>query len=299
MLCTIVLAASLLVAPALADLETVISSGRDRTYWVHEPDDFEDGQTYPAIIAFHGSSGIGFNIDGFAMEADVRLSLPVVPTAYSSDRYFIYPDGVNGYWAGPTYANVSVAEDLQFVSDLIADIKSKYSVDSSRLYATGLSNGAGFVGTIACSEVGGQFAALAPVAGSFYTDVDGEGCTPARSPLPILEIHGGSDQTVFYEGGEGEGGPLPAIRTWLGYWQQRNGCTSNSTVDSDSGNVHHTSWICGGQNGTLQHWKVDANGHDWPSKKINFDMLAAGMGPQPIEANDIVTEFFDQFSLSG
>jgi hypothetical protein len=85
MLRTIVLAASLLVALALADLETVASSGRDRTYWVHEPDDFEDGQTYPAIIAFHGSSGIGFNIDGFAMEADVRLSLPVIPTAYSSD----------------------------------------------------------------------------------------------------------------------------------------------------------------------------------------------------------------------
>ena len=56
------------------------------------------------------------------------------------------------------------------------------------------------MGTIACSEVGGQFAALAPVA--------------ARSPLPILEIHGGSDQTVFYAGGEGEGGPLPAIPTW-------------------------------------------------------------------------------------
>lgn len=88
MLSTIVLAASLLVAPALADLETVTSSGRDRTYWVHEPDDFEDGQIYPAIIAFHGSSGIGFNIDGFAMEADVRLSLPVVPTAYSSDVSF-------------------------------------------------------------------------------------------------------------------------------------------------------------------------------------------------------------------
>jgi poly(3-hydroxybutyrate) depolymerase len=103
---------------------------------------------------------------------------------------------------------------LQFVSDLIDDIKSKYSVDSNRIYATGLSNGAGFVGTIACSEVGGQFAALAPVAGSFYTDVNGTGCTPARSPLPILEIHGGSDQTVFYDGGEGEGGPLPAIPTW-------------------------------------------------------------------------------------
>lgn len=46
----------------------------------------------------------------------------------------------------------------------------------------------------------------------------------------------------------------------LGFWQQRNGCTSNSTVDSDNGNVHHTSWVCSGQNGTLQHWKVDKNG---------------------------------------
>ena len=81
---TVLLAASF-AAQALADLQTVTSSGRDRTYWVHEPDDFKNGQTYPAIIAFHGSSGIGYNIDGFAMEADIRLSLPVIPTAYSSD----------------------------------------------------------------------------------------------------------------------------------------------------------------------------------------------------------------------
>lgn len=50
------------------------------------------------------------------------------------------------------------------------------------------------------------------------------------------------------------------MRDRLGYWQQRNGCTSNSTVDSDSGDVHHTTWVCGKQNGTLQHWKVDENG---------------------------------------
>ncbi|KAH8700102.1 hypothetical protein BGW36DRAFT_123126 [Talaromyces proteolyticus] len=319
MLSKFVLAASLLVAPAFADLQTITSSNHSRSYWIHAPDDLQDGKTYPVVIAFHGSSKLGFDIDGFAMEADVRLSLPLVPTPYSTNRYFVYPNGVGGVWAGPSYGNVSVAEDLQFVSDLIADIKEKYSVDSSRIYATGLSNGAGFVGTIACSSVGGQFAALAPVAGSFYTDFNGTNCTPARSPLPILEIHGGSDKTVYYNGGQGEGGLLPAIPIWLGYWEKRNGCTSNnSTVSSDNGNVHHTTWLCGGQNGTLQHWKVDKNGmcsiipseckylciltisflgHDWPSKTINFDMMAAGMGPQPIEANDIVIDFFDQFSL--
>jgi hypothetical protein len=38
-------------------------------------------------------------------------------------------------------------------------------------------------------------------------------------------------------------------------------------------------------------------GHDWPSQIINIDMAVAGVGPQPIEANDIVIDFFDKFSL--
>lgn len=261
----------------------------------------------------------------------------------------MYPNGVKGAWAGPSYANATVQEDLQFVQDLVADVQSNNSIDASRIYATGLSNGAGFVGTLACSDVGGLFAAFAPVAGSFYTDSDfsdSSSCKPARSPLPILEIHGGSDKTVYYGGGNGEGGFLPAIPDWyvehslisdlplmhvgkyltdlheprLAAWAERNGCGANSTVDSDNGNVHHTSWSCQGSNNVLQHWKVDKNGrsicilgyrffprfscaltfstgHDWPSKTINFDMIAAGMGPQPIEANDIVIDFFDQFSL--
>ncbi|KAK2761253.1 hypothetical protein FQN54_001775 [Arachnomyces sp. PD_36] len=283
-------------------VHTLTSSDRTRSYWVHEPDEFDESKTYPVVLAFHGSSHIGVGFDGAALELDIRLSLPIIPTDYSADRFFVYPNGEGGAWAGPTYGEVSVDEDLQFINDLLADLKSEYegAIDSNRIYATGFSNGGGFVATLACDEeVGGQFAAFAPVAGSFYTDVNGtEGsCNPARSPLPILEIHGGVDDTVFYDGGEGEGGPLPAISDWLGYWQERNGCTSDSTSDSDGGNVHHTTWTCNGVEGALQHWKVDENGHNWPSKTINLNMAVSGFGPQPIEANDIVTEFFDSFSL--
>ncbi|KAJ9256118.1 CAZyme family CE1 [Paecilomyces variotii] len=284
-----------------ATLNTLTSSGRTRSYWVRSPDEYDEAKNYPVVIAFHGSSEIGYDVDGFAFEADIRLSLPAIPTKYSKDRFFVYPNGVGGVWAGPSYGKVSVAEDLQFVSDLIIDLKKQYKVDSSRIYATGLSNGGGFVSTLACASVGGLFAALAPVAGSFYTDVNGtnDGCKPARSPLPILEIHGGSDKSVYYNGGQGEGGLLPPIPVWLGFWQQRNGCTSNTTYNSDNGNVHHTVWTCKGISGTLQHWKVDKNGHDWPSKTMNIDMAVAGVGPQPIEANDIVIDFFDSFSLQG
>ena len=77
-----------------------------------------------------------------------------------------------------------------------------------------MSNGGGFIGTIACSAVGGKFAALAAGSGSFYTDVNGPPCQPARSPLPLLEIHGGNDKSVPYNGGTGEGGALPSITSW-------------------------------------------------------------------------------------
>jgi poly(3-hydroxybutyrate) depolymerase len=80
-----------------------------------------------------------------------------------------------------------------------------------------MSNGGGFVGTLACSAVGGEFAAFAPASGSFYTDnsgVNDDGCTPERSPLPILEIHGGADGSVNYLGGVGEGGIEPSIPQW-------------------------------------------------------------------------------------
>jgi poly(3-hydroxybutyrate) depolymerase len=38
------------------------------------------------------------------------------------------------------------------------------------------------------------------------------GC--ARSPIPVLEIHGGSDPDVHYTGDPGEGGMEPAITDW-------------------------------------------------------------------------------------
>jgi poly(3-hydroxybutyrate) depolymerase len=122
-----------------------------------------------------------------------------------------------------------VEEDLQFVNDMIDDLESKYSIDLNRIYVAGMSNGGGFVGTLACSELGSRFAAFASVAGSFYTDVDGHGCLPARLPLPFLEIHGGSDKGVHYAGGMGYGGPLPPIPVWyVDYFESHEVCLFDS-----------------------------------------------------------------------
>jgi poly(3-hydroxybutyrate) depolymerase len=169
---------------------------------------------------------------------------------------------LQGVWAGPSYGQVSVEEDLAYVRDVLADLNNTMCVDPNRVYATGHSNGAGFLGSIACSSTSDYFAAFAPASGSFYTDNSPDSlCTPARLPVPMLEFHGGADTSVNYTGGQGEGGVEPAIPDWLSWWARRNGCAAeNSQVDTFNGDVHWRTWNCSGKSNLLQHYKVDDMG---------------------------------------
>ncbi|KAF2117165.1 carbohydrate esterase family 1 protein [Lophiotrema nucula] len=262
------------------------SSGKDRSYSYHLPPSYDRNKQYPLVLGFHGSS-----TTGLLFELDTKLS----ETRFSGEKIMVYPNGLDGSWAGPSYHTEStVAEDLQFVADIVADIESIACVDDKRIYATGISNGGGFVSTIACSPVGDLFAAFAAGSGSFYTDLSG--CTPARTPLPFLEFHGGNDKTVFYAGGQGEGGPLPSIPDWLGAWATRDGCADRTEEALANGDVHHISWTCNGVPGLLQHYKVDDMGHCWADTEPNLTQISVPQGPSPIQASSIMMTFFDQFS---
>lgn len=193
----------------LDEQHSLTSSGRSRSYTVHLPLGYDPHKQYPVEVGYHGSDSLAF-----FFEVDTKLDEP----RFTNDTIMIYPQGVGGAWAGPSYANTTVPEDLQFTSNFLADARKRYCIDSSRIFATGISNGGGFVGTLACNDtVGGEFAAFAPAAGSFYTDAGPtakDGCKPARDLTPMLEFHGGADESVHYEGGQGEGGIEPSIPDW-------------------------------------------------------------------------------------
>jgi poly(3-hydroxybutyrate) depolymerase len=79
-----------------------------------------------------------------------------------------------------------------------------------------MSNGGGFIGTLACDPLGSTLIkAFAAHSGAFYTYVNGpnNGCAPTKQ-VPMLEIHGAADKTVKYGGGQGDGGSQPAISDW-------------------------------------------------------------------------------------
>lgn len=105
------------------------SSGVSRDYSYHLPANYDPNRPYPVVIGFHGSSSIGL-----FFELDTKLS----SNRYSSDKIMVYPNGLGGSWAGPSYHNRStVQEDILFVRDVIEDMKGKFCIDENRIFATG------------------------------------------------------------------------------------------------------------------------------------------------------------------
>lgn len=152
-----------------------------------------------------------------------------------------------------------------------------------------MSDGGGFANTLACSpDHGAPFAAFAPVSGAFYTDTNYSDCNPSRSPLPILEFHGYVDKTIKYNGGSGNGGPLPSIPNWLSWWARHDGC-SDPAADKASKNetgYEYIMYSCNGITGIVRHYKIWDLGHSWPNTSITVS---------PIDASPIIMSFFNAY----
>lgn len=152
--------------------------------------------------------------------------------------------------------------------DLLGRLKHRFCIDSSRVYATGHSNGAGFCNILACSRVAGaQFAAFAPVSGAFYTRFHSDDechAAAASLPRPMLEVHGTADRQIPYAGrASGGHGPLMALPVWAAGWAERNGCGERVAADLGRG-VHDERYTCRGVADGLEHIRVEGMGHAWP-----------------------------------
>ena len=144
---------------------------------------------------------------------------------------------------------------------------------------------------MACHSISSRFTAFAPVAGAYYEGygADGDSCQPARSPQPILEIHGYNDSVISYWGGSRNGGTLPYVFDWIQAWGTRNGCPNSdgSPVTQDDGMVDHFNFGC-----HTYHYAVRNADHVWESTVGNADTDRYSYGPSAINASSVVMNFF-------
>lgn len=233
------------------------SGGLTRTYAIHIPTTYNTRphHPFPLILDFHGSGGTGWT-------QYLNSQYPSYPAG--REHYLaVYPQGVDGNWQGANYSTPGV-NDLQFTTDLLAHLRQRYCVDPNRVYASGKSNGGGFVDLLACSDNGDDFAAFAMAAPALYPDLNQTWCTKRRA---IIDSHGDEDATIPYHPVEdGSGGPLPDITAWVRWWGHRTcGPHAQPEESRDLGGYNTTMYSCGPRyRDVIEHYQVFQLGHCWP-----------------------------------
>ncbi|MGH6612384.1 MAG: alpha/beta hydrolase family esterase, partial [Burkholderiaceae bacterium] len=169
--------------PRTTDHEAALASiaithqGRERSALVYVPDSYSASKRAPLVLMFHGGGG---NAPNAVRTAQMHAH------ADKHGLIVAYPAGTGrlentlltwNAWDCCGYAMQNEVDDVGFTRELIVALKSRYSIDANRIYATGLSNGGMMSYRLAC-ELSDQIAAIAPVAGSLNTD----SCTP-REPV--------------------------------------------------------------------------------------------------------------------
>ncbi|MFA5831856.1 MAG: T9SS type A sorting domain-containing protein [Bacteroidota bacterium] len=99
----------------------------------------------------------------------------------------------NPSWVTPN------SDDVGFISKIIDSLIVRYTVDTSRMYSCGYSNG-GFMSLKLAGQLGNRIAAIASVSGILSNSTAASYKT--TKPVPALFIHGTSDGEVPYSGGK-------------------------------------------------------------------------------------------------
>ncbi|MCJ1387093.1 hypothetical protein MMC17_010222 [Xylographa soralifera] len=276
---------------------TIHSNGKARHYLLHLPIQYTPNQPAPLILSFHGNGH-----DAYYQESLSQFS----NGSFNVNSIAVYPQGLNNSWESAPYA-IHDSNDFRFVSALLDLLQSMYYIDTTRVYATGMSNGGGFVGALACHKtLSGRIAAFAPVSGAFYAKLDsttplGGPCEPNtnRLSIPILEFHGQEDNTIKYNGQpDRDGATIPSIPSWLEGWAVRNGCANgtNGHVESmHDGKVNKTSWSCNSHEDVVAGYEIAHWAHWWPTTE---DSDKTKNHSTVLNATTLIMDFFGKHVLT-
>lgn len=174
----------------------------------------------PLIVSLHGYTGSGEGHDrrwGIGALADRYGFLAIAPDGAEEEG----GDG-NRFWnASDACCNFyqSEIDDSGYVRRIIDEVKARYSVDESRVYVIGHSNG-GFMSYRMAYEHSGVVAAIVSLAGASHL----EQRDPPPNPVHVLQIHGTDDATISYRGGEINQIRYPGAMGSVSRWAEYNGC---------------------------------------------------------------------------
>lgn len=271
--------------------DSIFYDNYNRTFLLRLPSNFSAENKYPLVVAMHGGSGNAYNI-----ENQSKLSLK----ADAENFIVVYPEGVKGgilnlrAWnAGWCcgYASTSNVDDVGFINALLDTLIIKYSIDTNRIYATGMSNG-GFMSYRLACELSQRFASIAPVAASMSMTT----CNP-QYPVPVIHFHSYQDTSVPWQGGIGDGisGHYnPPLDSVISAWVSHNSCYPVGDIIVNSTEYTSVKWINGDCNAEVNLYITLDGGHSWPGGN---QTPVGDPVSEFVNATDLMWDFFQRFSL--
>lgn len=279
--------------------------GRMRTYLLHVPPRRDLDRALPLVLSFHG---------GGSRARDHKAWSGLDRVADRGGFLAVYPDGTGLLrrnlltWNAGTccgYAHRHGVDDVGFALAVLADVARRTPVDHTRVYATGMSNGAMMSYRLAV-EASERVAAIAPVAGAMVV----ESFAPTR-PVPVMHFHSVDDPRAPYGGGTGPLLPFfdrerhPSVEDALSRWVRSDGCPTTprpgvaiqvAAVTPEDAHlaqefVYEPCW--GGAQVVL--WKLTGPGHVWPGAPPRYPALLLGPPTRVIDASETMWRFFQRF----
>jgi len=266
---------------------TMTVAGKERTYRLYRPAGLSSSA--PLVLVLHGAAGTGQQAeDSYGWDAQ----------ADSGKFLVVYPDGIRRTWnVDPDCCGVAAhdnVDDVGFLTQLVGSFGTL--VDQSKIFATGISNGAMMSYRLACDTK--IFAAIGPVSGTMINKCD----SPA--PLSIIHIHGTADKTIPYNGGPGRrnnagaGSRLPAkidgpsVPSLINTWRKTDNCSPAQA--STSGVVTISTSTCP-DGRAVELITIAGAGHQWPGGRaapVAQKLLGLDAPSTAIQATPTIWKFF-------
>ncbi len=186
--------------PAPADTgpppEEHVFGGERPVVFFRAPDGADPKQPLPLVLVLHGYGASGlfqsvyFRLDKLVEEKKFLLIAPDGMPTDKGTRFWAAADGC-------CESGGKKVDDVRWLTGLVDEVASVWSVDRKRIFVVGHSNGGAMAYRLAC-EPTHPFAAAFLLAPAFFQEHTK--CAPTQA-ISIRHVHGTADETVAYGGG--------------------------------------------------------------------------------------------------
>jgi polyhydroxybutyrate depolymerase len=264
----------------------MVSSGEKRGYLLYVPPTYDRSKPTPLVISLHAAA-----LWGAAQKETSQWNT----VADREGFIVVYPSGFDG--DGPRIWRADgarVAKDVRFISELIDTLEAAYNIDTSRIYANGLSNGGGMSFVLSCT-LSDRIAAVGMVGAAHL--LPWKWCTDRR-PVPMISFHGTADLAVPYNGGVSWVAPdrFPSIPGFTANWAKRNRCESSAVDSAVAAHVTRREYLNCAGDAAVVLYTIKGGGHTWPGGKPLPEWFV-GSTTNEIDATRLMWEFFSKHPL--